>query len=78
MRIVIEKVDILQAWCILLNDKVSFRMQWPQFAELQVNGMNILGYSHGPQKIFSKAIIECRSVPSIYQRNYVSFAIKSM
>lgn len=25
---------------MLLNDSVSFRMQWPQFAELQVNGMH--------------------------------------
>lgn len=23
---------------MLLNDKVPFRMQWPQFADLQVNG----------------------------------------
>lgn len=23
---------------MLLNDKVSFRMQWPQYADLQVNG----------------------------------------
>ncbi|KAJ6827987.1 E3 SUMO-protein ligase SIZ1-like isoform X2 [Iris pallida] len=29
----------LQAWCILLNDKVPFRMQWPQHADLQVNGV---------------------------------------
>ncbi|XP_024982902.1 E3 SUMO-protein ligase SIZ1-like isoform X1 [Cynara cardunculus var. scolymus] len=29
----------VQAWCMLLNDKVSYRMQWPQFAELQINGM---------------------------------------
>lgn len=27
-----------QAWCMLLNDKVPFRMQWPQYADLQVNG----------------------------------------
>lgn len=33
---------ILQAWCMLLNDKVAFRMQWPQYADLQVNGMVIL------------------------------------
>ncbi|KAF5182567.1 E3 sumo-protein ligase siz1 [Thalictrum thalictroides] len=31
----------VQAWCILLNDKVPFRMQWPQFADLQVNGVPI-------------------------------------
>ncbi|KAJ6803556.1 E3 SUMO-protein ligase SIZ1-like isoform X2 [Iris pallida] len=29
----------LQAWCILLNDKVPFRMHWPQHADLQVNGV---------------------------------------
>ncbi|OWM84169.1 hypothetical protein CDL15_Pgr028161 [Punica granatum] len=31
----------VQAWCMLLNDKVSFRMQWPQYADLQVNGMPV-------------------------------------
>ncbi|WOL16272.1 E3 SUMO-protein ligase [Canna indica] len=31
----------LQVWCLLLNDKVSFRMQWPQYAELQVNGVAV-------------------------------------
>ncbi|KAL8092333.1 E3 SUMO-protein ligase SIZ1-like isoform X1 [Apium graveolens] len=31
----------IQAWCILLNDKVSFRMQWPQYADLQVNGVPV-------------------------------------
>ncbi|KAJ0941368.1 putative chromatin regulator PHD family [Helianthus annuus] len=31
----------LQVWCMLLNDKVSFRMQWPQYADLQVNGMPV-------------------------------------
>lgn len=30
----------LQAWCILLNDKVAFRLHWPQYADLQVNGMD--------------------------------------
>ncbi|KAD3337235.1 hypothetical protein E3N88_32755 [Mikania micrantha] len=29
----------VQAWCMLLNDKVPFRMQWPLFAELQINGV---------------------------------------
>lgn len=29
----------LQVWCLLLNDKVPFRMQWPQYAELLVNGI---------------------------------------
>ncbi|XP_057956620.1 E3 SUMO-protein ligase SIZ1 [Malania oleifera] len=31
----------VQAWCMLLNDKVSFRMQWPQYADLQVNGVPV-------------------------------------
>ncbi|XP_075090185.1 uncharacterized protein LOC107780673 isoform X2 [Nicotiana tabacum] len=31
----------LQAWCILLSDKVQFRMQWPQHADLQVNGIPV-------------------------------------
>lgn len=26
---------------MLLNDKVLFRMQWPQYADLQVNGMQV-------------------------------------
>ncbi|XP_074591185.1 LOW QUALITY PROTEIN: E3 SUMO-protein ligase SIZ1-like [Curcuma longa] len=29
----------LQVWSLLLNDKVPFRMHWPQFTELQVNGV---------------------------------------
>ncbi|GFP81000.1 e3 sumo-protein ligase siz1 [Phtheirospermum japonicum] len=33
-----EEYDV-QAWCMLLNDKVTFRMQWPQYADLQVNGV---------------------------------------
>lgn len=31
----------LQVWCILLNDTVLFRMQWPQYADLRVNGRNV-------------------------------------
>ncbi|GMG98792.1 hypothetical protein Nepgr_000632 [Nepenthes gracilis] len=31
----------IQAWCMLLNDKVPFRMQWPQYADLQVNGVPV-------------------------------------
>ncbi|CAN1226891.1 E3 SUMO-protein ligase SIZ1 [Linum grandiflorum] len=31
----------VQAWCMLLNDKVLFRMQWPQYADLQVNGTGV-------------------------------------
>lgn len=27
---------------MLLNDKVPFRMQWPQYADLQINGMLLI------------------------------------
>ena len=27
---------------MLLNDKVTFRMQWPQYADLHVNGMIVI------------------------------------
>ncbi|XP_059660604.1 E3 SUMO-protein ligase SIZ1-like isoform X2 [Cornus florida] len=35
-----QEYDV-QAWCILLNDKVPFRMQWPLYADLQVNGVPV-------------------------------------
>ncbi|CAM9003619.1 unnamed protein product [Rhodiola kirilowii] len=35
-----QEYDV-QAWCMLLNDKVLFRMQWPQNADLQVNGVPV-------------------------------------
>ncbi|KAA3485844.1 E3 SUMO-protein ligase SIZ1-like isoform X1 [Gossypium australe] len=38
-----QEYDV-QAWCMLLNDKVPFRMQWPQYADLQVNGTSINGF----------------------------------
>ncbi|KAL3518353.1 hypothetical protein ACH5RR_020942 [Cinchona calisaya] len=31
----------VQVWCMLLNDKVPFRMQWPQYADLQINGVPV-------------------------------------
>ncbi|KAL1558124.1 SUMO ligase siz1 [Salvia divinorum] len=31
----------LQAWCMLLNDQVTYRMQWPRYADLQVNGVPV-------------------------------------
>jgi hypothetical protein len=40
----------LQAWCLLLNDKVPFRMHWPQYSELRVNGMAVwVTNRQGPQ-----------------------------
>ncbi|KAF5744685.1 E3 SUMO-protein ligase SIZ1 isoform X1 [Tripterygium wilfordii] len=37
-----QEYDV-QAWCMLLNDKVSFRMHWPQYADLQINGVPVRG-----------------------------------
>ncbi|TKY67253.1 E3 SUMO-protein ligase SIZ1 [Spatholobus suberectus] len=31
----------VEAWCMLLNDKVPFRMQWPQYTDLLVNGVPV-------------------------------------
>nr|WDV57328.1 SIZ1c [Ipomoea batatas] len=31
----------LQAWCILLNDTVHFRMHWPLYTNLQINGVPV-------------------------------------
>lgn len=31
----------VQAWCILLNDSVPFRMQWPQYSDLKVNDVPV-------------------------------------
>ncbi|XVE68950.1 hypothetical protein DITRI_Ditri09bG0111000 [Diplodiscus trichospermus] len=31
----------IQAWCVLLNDNVSFRMQWPQYADLHINNFAV-------------------------------------
>ncbi|KAL2541116.1 E3 SUMO-protein ligase SIZ1 [Abeliophyllum distichum] len=35
-----QEYDV-QAWCMLLNDKVPFRMQWPLYADLQINGVPV-------------------------------------
>ncbi|KAL8057559.1 hypothetical protein ABFS82_04G191500 [Erythranthe guttata] len=35
-----EEYDV-QAWCMLLNDKVTFRMHWPQQTDLQINGVAV-------------------------------------
>ncbi|KAL4575173.1 hypothetical protein LXL04_022015 [Taraxacum kok-saghyz] len=47
-KITRENVHILeksgydvQAWCMLLNDSVPFRMQWPQYPDLKVNGIPV-------------------------------------
>ncbi|CAM0874327.1 unnamed protein product [Alopecurus aequalis] len=31
----------IQVWCILLNDKVPFRMHWPLHSDMQVNGIHV-------------------------------------
>ncbi|EPS65870.1 hypothetical protein M569_08907, partial [Genlisea aurea] len=41
-RDLLSKQDYdIQAWCMLLDDKVTFRMQWPLYADLQINGVPV-------------------------------------
>ncbi|CAH9108903.1 unnamed protein product [Cuscuta epithymum] len=38
----VEKQEYdIQAWCMLLNDKVQFRMHWPLHTSLQLNGVPV-------------------------------------
>lgn len=41
----------VQAWCMLLNDSVSFRMQWPQYADLRYNGVPIRTVNRQPPQL---------------------------
>ncbi|XP_022756088.1 E3 SUMO-protein ligase SIZ1-like isoform X3 [Durio zibethinus] len=45
-----QEYDV-QAWCMLLNDKVPFRMQWPQFADLHVNGVSVRAINRPGQQL---------------------------
>ncbi|XP_062201935.1 E3 SUMO-protein ligase SIZ2-like [Phragmites australis] len=41
-REMLQKAEYdLQVWCILLNDKVPFRMHWPLRSDMQVNGIHV-------------------------------------
>ncbi|XP_024357536.1 E3 SUMO-protein ligase SIZ2 isoform X3 [Physcomitrium patens] len=41
-RELLQKLNYdLQVWCVLLSDKVSFRMHWPSYADLRVNGISV-------------------------------------
>lgn len=41
-RDLVQKKDYdVQAWCMLFNDSVPFRVQWPQYPDLQVNGIPV-------------------------------------
>ncbi|XP_021715823.1 E3 SUMO-protein ligase SIZ1-like [Chenopodium quinoa] len=41
-RELLQKAEYdVQAWCMLFNDGVPFRMQWPLYADLQVNGIPV-------------------------------------
>lgn len=37
----LSTIYFLQVWCILLDDKVPFRMHWPLHSDMQVNGISI-------------------------------------
>ncbi|KAF8648923.1 hypothetical protein HU200_064455 [Digitaria exilis] len=40
----------IQVWCILLNDKVPFRMHWPLHSDMQVNGIHVRVVSRQPSQ----------------------------
>ncbi|KAK2992652.1 hypothetical protein RJ640_002953 [Escallonia rubra] len=47
----------VQVWCMLLNDTVPFRMQWPQFADLKISlclveGVNKISLSGSDARCF--------------------------
>ncbi|XP_048494928.1 E3 SUMO-protein ligase SIZ1 isoform X3 [Beta vulgaris subsp. vulgaris] len=41
----------IQVWCMLFNDGVPFRMQWPLHADLQVNGVAVRTVSRAASQI---------------------------
>ncbi|XWS28426.1 hypothetical protein CRYUN_Cryun25bG0067800 [Craigia yunnanensis] len=45
-----QEYDV-QAWCMLLNDKVPFRTQWPQYADLQVNDVPVRAINRPGQQL---------------------------
>ncbi|XP_066359070.1 E3 SUMO-protein ligase SIZ2-like [Miscanthus floridulus] len=40
----------IQVWCILLRDKVPFRMHWPLHSDMQVNGIYVRVVNRQPQQ----------------------------
>ncbi|CAK9190320.1 unnamed protein product [Sphagnum troendelagicum] len=40
-RDLLKKDTDLQVWCVLLNDKVPFRMHWPAYSDLRINGVAV-------------------------------------
>ncbi|KAG0519624.1 hypothetical protein BDA96_08G002700 [Sorghum bicolor] len=40
----------VQVWCILLSDKVPFRMQWPLHSDMQVNGIYVRVVNRQPHQ----------------------------
>ncbi|XVF69393.1 hypothetical protein PTKIN_Ptkin11bG0078400 [Pterospermum kingtungense] len=49
--LLIKREYDVQAWCMLLNDKVPFRMQWPQYADLHVNGVFVRAINRPGQQL---------------------------
>jgi hypothetical protein len=37
----VAPIMFLQVWCILLDDKVPFRVHWPLQSDMQVNGTSV-------------------------------------
>jgi len=56
-------IIFFQVWCILLNDKVPFRMHWPLHSDMQINGIWLYAYSLIVfcRKLFIELHISCSS-----------------
>ncbi|CAA7406269.1 unnamed protein product [Spirodela intermedia] len=52
-RDLLQKTEYdLQVWCILLNDKVPFRIQWPQSSNLSINGNHVRTTNRHDSQLF--------------------------
>ncbi|RCV36690.1 hypothetical protein SETIT_8G002400v2 [Setaria italica] len=50
-REMLQKAEYdIQVWCILLNDKVPFRMHWPLHSDMQVNGIHVRVVNRQPSQ----------------------------
>ncbi|CAL4886005.1 unnamed protein product [Urochloa decumbens] len=50
-REMLQKAEYdIQVWCILLNDKVPFRMHWPLHSDMQVNGTHVRVVNRQPSQ----------------------------
>ncbi|XP_052726342.1 E3 SUMO-protein ligase SIZ1 isoform X4 [Vigna angularis] len=62
----------VQAWCMLLNDKVSFRMQWPQYTDLKVNGLPVRAINRPGSQVLGPNGRDSGSVITPYSKDGIN------